>query len=241
MNRTFKVAKWQLQDVAKAIAIFYGVMIGVFLLITLLNTFSGSEQGKIGGLDFNETIFCFAFAIGSFANAFKFTQANNIPRRSLFGAWLISFTGVAVILAITSNIVGKILPHLLIYEGMLDQLYRIRPLAPPLMTRLLWNASLNAFAIFLGLLITMIYYRCNRLQKMLVSFTPAVLILVLTYLNGRTAGRAGAALIRFIGNALGFGDFLNPNPLIAAGTFALSAVVCATFCFLLLRRLSVRC
>lgn len=235
--RAIKVVKWQLQDAAKAVVIFYGVLAGVLTLLSLINLlYSGESQGNsFSGLDFNETIFCFVFGLAYFATAFKFTQANNISRRSLFIAGLIAFTGIAATLAITSNLFSTILQHLTPYRDMITQLYQNQS---PLVS-IVWNFGLNAFAIFLGWLITMIYYRCNRLQKMLVSFSPALIVFGLVYLNSRTNGRAGAAMLRFMINALGFADVLNPNPLIAAGSFLVGAAICAALSFLLIRRASI--
>lgn len=237
-QRAIKVAKWQLQDAAKAIAVFYGVVIGVLTLISLINLlyYGGSQGSSSSGLDFNETVFCFIFGLAYFVTTFTFTQANNVSRRSLFIAGLISFTGVAATLAITSNLLSTILQHLVPYKSLITQLYRDQSL----LISVVWNFGLNTFAIFLGWLITMIYFRCNRLQKMLVSFSPALMIFGLIYLNSRTDGRAGAAILRFIGNAMGFADFLNPNPLVAAGSFLVGAAICAALSFLLIRRAPIR-
>lgn len=236
MNRALKVAKWQLRDSRKAILIFYGVVIAVLTLIVMVNLLYGSGQGKSGGLDANEVVFCFVLGLNSFTSAFKFTQANNISRRCVFRASLVSFAGIAALMAITSNILGAILRQVMPYESMMTQLYRIE--AWP--TQLIWSFALNAFAIFLGWMITMIYYRSNKVQKTLVSMSPAFLIFGLVYLNNRTGGRLGAALVRAIGKALGVADVLNPNPLVAAFSFLVGAACCAALSFLLIRRAPIR-
>lgn len=238
MNRALKVAKWQLYDSRKAITTFYAVIIGVLVLLQLINLlYFGETQGSSSsGLDFNEVIFCFVFGLAYFSTTFKFTQTNNISRRSLFIAGLISFTIIAVTLAVTSNLLRVILQQLMPYQGLVTQLYREQPL----LSSFVWNFGLNTFAIFLGWLITMIYYRCNRIQKLLVSFTPALFIIGLVYFNSRTNGRVGSAILRFIANALGFADFLNPKPLIAVGSFLIAAAICAALSFLLIRRATIR-
>lgn len=236
MNRTLKVATWQLQDSRKTILIFYGVVIAVLTLIIMVNLLYGSDQGKSGGLDANEMVFCFVLGLNSFTSAFKFTQANNISRRCLFKASLAFFASIAALLAITSNIIGAILRAIMPYESMMMQLYRIEVWP----TQLVWSFALNTFAIFLGWLITMIYYRSSKVQKTLVSLSPAFLIFGLVYLNNRTGGKVGAALIRAIGKALGFADVLNPNPLVAAFSFLIGAACCAALSFLLIRRAPIR-
>lgn len=236
MNRALKVAKWQLWDSRKAILIFYGIILSVVALITLINWFYGDGQGKSGGLDANEVVFCFVFGLNSFTGPFKFTQANNISRRSLFAASLVFLTGIAALMALISNILGAILRQIMPYENMMMQLYRIETWP----TQFIWSFALNAFAIFLGWLITMIYYRSNKLQKILVSLSPIFLIVGLVYLIDRTGGKLGIALVQAIGNALGFADMLNPNPLTAAFNFFVGAACLAGLSYLLIRRVPIR-
>ncbi len=236
MSRILKVAKWQLYDARKAVFLFYLVIASVLALITILNVLYGDGPGKMGGVDVNEVVFCFVLGLNSYTGAFKFTQANSITRRSLFAATLVSFAGIAAFMTLASIIVGTILKSIMPYEGMMMQLYRIE--ARP--TQFIWGFALNTFAIFLGWMITMVYYRSSRLQKTLVSLSPAFLIMGLIYLNNRTGGRLGAALIRAMRKALGFADMINPNPLVAVFSFFVAAACCAALGFLLIRRAPIR-
>ena len=237
MNRILKVAKWQLRDSRKAILIFYGIVLSVVGLIALTNWLYGSGQGKAGGLDANEVVFCFVFGLNSFTTAFKFSQANNVSRRSLFIGSLLSLTSIAFLLAVISVIFSLVLRSVMPYENMVTQLYR----TDAILTSLVWSFALNTFAMFLGWLITMIYYRSNKLQKLLVSLSPAILVFSLVLL-ARTSigGMVFNPLIRAIRNALGFADLLNPNPHVAAFSFFVGAACLAALNFSLIRRAPIR-
>lgn len=235
MNRILTVAKWQVRNSRKAIIIFHAILFGfVGFLAYMAWRFGGSVT--TGGLDMNGFIFCFVLGLTSFKNTFKFTQANNVSRRSMFFASLISLPAIAAIMAIAYIIFNALLGLVIPHQGLLPQIYSVN--AWPI--NLLWSFGLNTFAIFLGFLITLIYYRSNALQKTIVSISPFFLIFGLVHLDGRTNGRLGDALVRFFRKAFGLVDLSNPNPYIALLSFLISAAIFAAFSFLLMRRAPIR-
>ena len=234
MNSTLKVTKCQLRDIKKTIIIFYTIIVAITviaMIITRVNSQTKVEM-SFGGFGISTVIFIFISGLNCFRLNFMFMQANNISRKRFFYANIITLISVAAFMAIIDVILNNILQLALPYKSMFEQLYRKNFF----FADFLWSFAFYAFAAILGWLITMIYYRCNKLMKTIVSIMPVLLMILLGIID--TKGIIGKAIIEFLGTALGFSN--NFNSYMAVLSFVIGTIGLAALSFLLIRKMPIR-
>jgi len=234
MNGILKVARFQLRDQRNAIVIFYGIIISLATMAVIAMRRDTTGNSSIGGLGLTSVIFIFILGLNCFTTAFKFMQANNVSRRRFFIANVLALSAISLFLALVDTTLGSILSRVVTYSGMTEQLYGTVSVVP----EILWSFTFATLAAHVGWLISMIYYRSNKLQKIVVSLSPLVALMAGLYFNRRTAGAFGTSITRFLGTVLGL---LNGrNPYIASLSFAVASAITAGLCFMLVRRAPVK-
>jgi len=188
----------------------------------------------MGGMDFASVVFIFILGLNCFTSAFKFMQANSVSRKRFFAGTIIALGVVALAMATLDSILSIALRNIIPYSSMLEQLYGTRSV----FASLLYSTTLAAFAAHTGWMISMLYYRSNKLQKIAISLSPLFVIITLVFLNRRTAGRVGTAIIRFLGSVLGF--YNGPSPYIASLSFIVGTALISAICYLLIRNAPVK-
>ncbi len=235
MNKAFLVTRLQLQDARKPIGIFYALIIGLSLIAAFSIWHNVGEGAIIGGIDFASAVFVLILGLNSFSTAFRFTLAKNVSRMKFFVGTVQALIIIAAVLATVDTVYGTFLRTLIPYECLQTQLYGT---TSPL-TVLPWTFALYTALAISGFMITMLYYRSNRLLQMLISLSPLLFYLILVILNYLTDGAAPRALKNLFSTAFGFSTS-TPNPYIAVASLLLGAVVVAAISFLLIRRIAFR-
>ena len=226
MARVWSFTKYQLRDYRTAVLVFYLVLAA---MIALTLGISGRMEGH-ASLSGGSFIFVFVIGLNCFKTSFRFAQANNLSRRVLYLATLLSLEGLAVIMGAVDVILDAVMDRLPIYLGLFDQIYGKSTVAKGL-----WTTASLIFASSLGWMITMIYYRSNTVWKVIVSLSPAVVVPVLSIFNRLTGGRLIHSLLSFLKWAFGFAGE-TPNPYPAVLTFLVgSALIWAVNVALLYR------
>jgi hypothetical protein len=236
MNNTLKVSKYLFNDFKKALVIFYGIIFAVAIfMVTLFTTTisNGDGQVSIGGFGFSAFIFMFVSGLNCFKANFKFLQANNISRKKFYYANVITLLSVSAFMALIDTTITKILKLMMPYESMVEQLYK----NDFFFSSFMWSFALFAFVASTGWFISMLYYRCDKLMKTVISFVPVLIIILLVMLNNLTKGAMGTAIIRFFTVTLGF---TNNNPYIAALSFFIACAGALGLCYLLVRRITIK-
>lgn len=234
MNGILKVTRFQLRDSRNAVAIFYAVILGLLSLVAMVALRSPGSNSSVGGLGLSSVVFIFILGLNCFTSAFRFMQANGVSRKRFFFATVLALVIIAIFMSVVDIILGLAIGTLVRYSGVVEQLYGISSLIP----ELTFNTALAVFAAMAGWMISMIYYRSNKLQKVLVSLSPLFALTIFIYLNRYTAGALGTAIVRFLGTALGF--FSGPSPYVAMLSFSIGAAITAGLCFLLIRNAPVK-
>ncbi|MCF0147073.1 MAG: hypothetical protein HUJ77_01605 [Clostridium sp.] len=190
------IVKYNINNLKNSIGIYYLTFITICLASVLL---SGDGNVKSSGIELASVIFLFVAGLNLFKESFYFMKSNNVSRKDFIYGTAISMIPVALFIAIIDIIINRIYNIFIKCPTLYDMGYAIgrghwdnsvnwvqSNSIITLFNSILFQASLCLFAISLGFLITIIYYRCNKVMKVIISIIPVILF------NG--VGILGAAL-----------------------------------------------
>jgi len=197
--KALKISKYQWCDTIVAVGIYYGIFLAIIIVLASISINSG---GKISssGLELSSVIFLFIVGLNSFKESFKFSQANNVSRKTYFKGIIIGVFPVALLMSAADLIINRVYNIFVKCPTNFDMIYGpyretgMRDLASgalvwvqsndisTLLGTLIWQFTLYSSAIILGILISLIYYRCNNLLKVIVSLSPLLLSIILNTL-----------------------------------------------------------
>lgn len=244
--KMFKIAHYQIWESRSALITFYGIIVGIATLLTLSTYHFVQEAGNrasIGGLDFASVIFIFVMGIVSFKSSFKFMLANGNSRITFLKGHLLSIFPLTAVMAILDIIINRISNIFVVNHSFFSQIYlpknSFENVTPNLIRNFIWSfAILSLFAI-IGFCIALIYYRSNKIMRIVISIIPFAVINILGFLNGpsNTNGAIGNAIHHIWESIWGIPQH---NPYIAVFSMSIG-FICFTFVsFLLLRKAPVR-
>lgn len=223
MSKALKVFRYQFHDALIAIGIFY---LCLMLLTAVLSIFDGSSSG----FETASAIFVFVVGLNSFKSSFQFLQFLGVTRKSFLAGSLLALLAVAVGMSIVDTLIGELFAQLHPYTPMFVEFYGMEDF----LAQFAWETVMLAMAAFVGFFITMLYYRCNKVMKIVISLSPVYLSLISNVLPveaqqsiwevfGFLSGlRSGAGLW---GNVLGM---------------LVTVLLSSGLCFLLIRRAPVK-
>jgi hypothetical protein len=182
--RSYKLAKYNIKSSLKSIIIYYAIFIGVIASITILSKLPGADVYS-SGLELSSIIFLFVMGLNSFKENFYFAQANNIPRADYFKAAAIAILPIGLAMSILDVMINRVYnlfspcPTMydMAYNNSFNQFGNIEAWIQNNSIGTLFGTVTFLFAFYIaafaiGLLITMIYYKCNKTMKVLVSLSP---------------------------------------------------------------------
>lgn len=237
MEHTLKVSKYIFQDFKKALIIYYGIIIGIFMLMLFsYMRFSSGQSGddiNFGGFGVSTVIFMFVSGLNCFKANFKFMQANNISRKRFYSGTIIALISVAAFMAFVDVVLNNVFNQIIPYEGVFEQLYR----NGNYFADFVWSFALMVLAVSAGLFITLLYYKCNKLMKVMISFIPVVLFILLALFNNLTKGAVAYGVVNFFTAVLGFENY---NPYIAVLSFFIASAGVLALSYGLIRRMPIK-
>jgi len=188
-----KVTKYNLNTFKNSAAIFYSIFIAISVFLIVLSIRSGGNVSS-SGTEFSTIIYIFVFGLNIFKESFYFLKGSNVSRKDYL-------VGTALSMLIFSGVLSLI-------DLIINRLYNIFVKSPMLYDMTFGNFysyyqnnwiqnndiitfvgsfllqwGLCLFAISLGFLINLMYYRANKLVKTLISISPAILIILINFLN----------------------------------------------------------
>jgi hypothetical protein len=236
MNNTLKVSKYLFQDFKKAMQIFYAIIFAIAILLVMLNMRiidQGTTRANFGGFGFAAVIFLFISGLNCFTINFKFLQANNISRKRFYYANILTLTSVSAFMALIDTVMTQVLKSVLPYNSLFEQLYK----GDFFFADFMWSFALFILNASMGWCIIMLYYKCNKLLRTVISLAPILIIILLIMLNNVVMGAIGEAIIEFLTVALGFS---NNNPYMAVLSFFIATAGVFGLCYLLIRRMPIK-
>ncbi len=242
MEKSNKICKYQLKTSIKPILIYYSILIGFLLLILIEKFTSQNSNVQSSGIEMSTAIFIFVMALNSFKSSFYFSQGNNISRNSFIIGTIKAGIIMAAALSLIDVIINRMYNIFIICPTNFDMIYRNpsygvnnswkvmlnHSIANSLETYL-WNLAVYIFLFMLGLLITIIYFRLNKLGQIVLSFFPVILIVVTSGFYSYIP----TGVWEFIKNAFGINT---KNPYIAILTFIILSILAIAGQYLLIKK-----
>jgi len=244
--KSLKFARYQMIDAIIPVKIYYMIFISVIALITTLaKIFNGSLTSS--GIEFSTVIFIFIVGLNSFKSNFKFSQANNISRKSFVKGLIIAVFPVTAAMSVIDLVLNRIynifVPCPTSYDmiygpyrgvRMYNELGEIIAINTNqflnICGTIIWQFTVYSVFFIIGIFISALYYRSNKILKVVISAIPFILLVVLTSSSGFIPDSIWDGVSRFIVNALGLES---NNPMMAVFSFGVLAAVFSGFIYLL--------
>ena len=186
MNRIediLKTSRMVLNAWKNTIGIYLGIAIFLNAYIVFsIRPFISMGNTTHSGITLPNIIFIFIVGITGFYEEFSVAGSMNINRRVYFIAHTSSLFIVVIFLSIVDMFSGHLFE---LFSGvsfyhMAELIFQIRS---DNLIILPFIAAIYLFAATSGWLIRMLYYRANKLQKMLLSLSPVILLFLLRLLD----------------------------------------------------------
>lgn len=169
MNKLLKVYRYQLYESLGAVAIFY---LALLVFTVFLSIWGG---GSSSGFEFASAIFIFVLGLNLFKSSFRFLQFLGVTRKCFFAGSLMVLITVAAGMTVIDTALGKLFVLLQPYTTLFAESYG----QGNLLSQFFWEFALLAMFAFVGFFITTLYYRCNRILKIVISLSPVYVGLML--------------------------------------------------------------
>ena len=244
---SLKLSKYNIKSSLKPIMIYYCIVISVLIIMTILTKITGGDN-QSNGLEFISIVFLFIIGLNSFKENFYFTQANNISRLDFFKASAISIIPISICMSILDVIINRVYNLFQICPTMYDMAYDSFNLVN---NHELWIQSNSIKTLFgtvaflfafyivafaIGLLITIIYYKCNKIMKILVSLSPIAIMSIFACIESYYPA-FGWKVGVFIDNIFGISA---KNSYMAVLTFICLFIISMSLFYMLIRKAVVK-
>lgn len=189
-----KVAvRYRLYDNKRAMIIFYIIILSVFIFsLILANVIRDTHSGRLllGGFDTASMIFLFVLGMNSFKEVFKMFIQNGLSRKTMFLSQVLFVALICPVMAVADRllaIIGGLLSTLsnqFFTTGLFEEMFEQHAVVRFSLVSLLFNISMYILAAMVGFFITTLYYRMNKIQKIMLSVgVPVLLFTVLPVLD----------------------------------------------------------
>ncbi|MGL5649273.1 MAG: hypothetical protein ACRDDY_15645, partial [Clostridium sp.] len=183
--KTMKVAKFNTCVIGKGLPIFYGIFLGVEFLLFIITKIIFSESGGMSGIEFVSIGYLFGCGLGVFKTHYYFTKGSGISKLSFIKGLIVSIVPLAFIVAVIDIIINKItnmfMPSISIY----DMSYGLSGSATGftrILETLIFQFMLAIVAYLIGIVLSMIFYKANKIMKIILGVLPFILIMLLNFL-----------------------------------------------------------
>lgn len=185
------IVKYNIGSLKKSILIYYCVFIAICALSTIFAyKFNGTISSS--GIELSSAIFIFVVGLNVFKENFYFIKANNLSRKSYFYGTVLSMVPISIGMSFIDLILNRIYNIFVNCPTNYDMIYtdyvNIWNYAnngwvqsnslETLFNTFLFQVSVYLMVFLLGFVITMLYYKCNKLMKTVISIIPILLIIV---------------------------------------------------------------
>ena len=183
MKKSLKIAKMNLIDTMKVTIVFYCILLTVLIGLFSISAFSNGTSST-SGLEVATIIFLFVCGLNSFKENFYFAQSNNISRKTFLRGIILSAFPISIVMAIIDFVINRVMNLFMPSPTLYDMGYTaLRTLDHTalhnewvqsnsfltIINTILLMFAMYCFAYILGLVINMIYFRCNTIMKIVVS------------------------------------------------------------------------
>jgi len=191
MDKSLKVFKFQLKESIKPTIIFYGIFLFVMLtLVYLSENTNGSVSSS--GIELSTAIFLFVCGLNSFKSQFYLAQGNNISRKSFLKGTVLYGFAFSGILPVVDIIINRgfnlVIPCPMNYDMMYGSIrtmsftqgmssFVVNNSIQTLMGTYMFTTAAYVFVFMLGLVMTMLMFKLNKIGKLIFWGSGAVLFI----------------------------------------------------------------
>lgn len=193
--RSIKVMKMNLRQIIKPAIYYYIIFIAIIMAIIT------TVKGNINGMELATVIFIFVCGLNSFKSNFYFAKSCGVSRKAFMGGILLSALPIAFIMSIIDQILIRVFNIFIRIPNIYEEIYKASDMV--FFRGSILEAFIVIMAYVLGVAITMLYYRCNKVMKVVISVVPIVLI-NLTNLSDRITLKIGAFLANNLAVIFGY-------------------------------------
>lgn len=247
--------KYQLLDHRNAVFIFCAVVLAVMAFVPIQLTVSSdflastAESTQIAGIDLAPAVFLFVCGLSAFKENFLFALQNGISRKSLFINRIYVAITLAVIFALFSLLLlalGKSIESSsssVDYTSTVNMIYQSAGTFQSnglieYLNSFLFLTVLFVAAQALGYLITVIFYRMNKRQKItyVVGFYVVIFVL-LPIIDMLVSGQLSAIILKFLDMTMGISAH---NPFIGMFSLVIFSLILSGITWMLIRKAGVK-
>ncbi|KLE16235.1 hypothetical protein [Clostridium sp. C8] len=241
------IIKYNISSLKNSIAIYYTIFITVCLASVFL-----SRNGNISssGIEISSGIFLFVAGLNLFKENFYFMKSNNVSRKDFLYGTAVSMIPVVLLMSIIDIIINRIYNIFMKCPTIYDMGYANIGSGEwhntinwvqsnsigTLFNSFIFQASLSLAAISLGFLINIIYYKCNKFMKVVVSIIPVGLSILISMI-GTAYPNIINNINKFIATIFGIN---NRNVYVAALTLIVSFIIFIAISRLLTRKAIIK-
>lgn len=249
--------RYQFADYKKGIIIYYLIMTVIMIAsvvgaVSISNMREGNyEMGTINGFSAATAIFALVCGLNAFKENFGFHLQNGASRRTLFAGRLVNTVATALIMAVLDFVLqlltlgaNQLIGNVFKSSTILDMILAFTPQVQMGFWESQLMAVLFSFVLFLGLsglgyFLTIVFYRMNKLGKILVGAgIPVLLWIILPLVDLWFAGMSiTSAIFQGILYLMGI---LTGNLLLPLLTFTGMFVVTSGLAWLFIRKITVK-
>lgn len=197
--------KYQVYEGRRSIAIFYLVFYLFVGLLALLRRLMAGQDMSSNAMELATLIFMFVGGLNSFKEALQMFIQNGISRRTMLASYAVGVCCIALIMAMVDSLNAALFQRILPgYQSLFEGVYASHDAQASawrlFFVGLPWRLCAYACVGMLGYWITILYYRMNKLAKVIVSITvPLLLAFILPALDvGLLHGQIGQALLKLL-------------------------------------------
>lgn len=189
--RLKSIIKYNINNVKSAILIYYSIFITIGLALILL---AKNSDGTItsSGVEMTSVIFIFITGLNFFKENFYFMKSSNVTRKEFLYGTAISMIPIVLIMSIIDIIINRIYNIFVVSPTNYDMIYTSlrgenwfsnnnwvqSNSIETLINTFIFQAAVYLVFFSLGFLLSIIYYKCNKLMKVVVSLSPIALIMI---------------------------------------------------------------
>lgn len=241
------IIKYNISSLKNSIAIYYTIFITVCLASVFL---SRNANISSSGIEISSGIFLFVAGLNLFKENFYFMKSNNVSRKDFLYGTALSMIPVVLFMSFIDIIINRIYNIFMKCPTIYDMGYANIGSGEwhntinwvqsnsigTLFNSFTLQVSLSLAAISLGFLITIIYYKCNKFMKVVVSIIPIALSILISMI--------GTAYPNFINNINKFIATIfgvnNRNVYVATLTLIVSFIIFIAISRLLTRKAIIK-
>jgi hypothetical protein len=241
------IIKYNISSLKNSIAIYYTIFITVCLASVFL---SRNANISSSGIEISSGIFLFVAGLNLFKENFYFMKSNNVSRKDFLYGTALSMIPVVISMSIIDIIINRIYNIFMKCPTIYDMAYgnigngkwyhsfdwvQSNSIITLFNTFVL-QATICLATISLGFLITIIYYKCNKFMKVVVSIVPVAIIILLNVLvtvNPNINSSMGKVIATIFGLNI-------QNSYVAVLTFIISFIIFIAISRLLTRKAIIK-